>query len=406
LQVTRVLTINLTRKLTDDQWIILNHLTYSASKLWNIANYKIVKGYLKLSELEKKLKNDFWYKNLHSQSSQAVLQKLKIAWINCYKQHTKRPRFQPKNGHIPVKWKKDGFKIIGNKLRLSLSKQTRWYLKEKYGIESKYLWVRFPKALPLDAVQVKEVEIVPHDIYGKRLYVLHIIYKKEINPTKFKEKKAMAIDLGVKNLATVVIEKEKYPVIFDGKILISKLRWFAKETARIKSIISKQGLKNCKRLANLVIKEKNYVKDYIHKISRWIVDLAKRKGVSRIVIGDLTSNFSKIDIGKKNNEKFHRIPFGKLIRMITYKAEECGISVMKIDESYTSQKCSVCGVIKRSNRKHRGLYVCSNCGTVINADVNGARNILFSVVPNLQNGDRDSGLGNPWRARVIDPMLS
>ena len=155
-----------------------------------------------------------------------------------------------------------------------------------------------------------------------------------------------------------------------------------------------------------MIKEKNYVKDYIHKIGRWIVDLAKKKGVSRIVIGDLTSNFSKIDIGKKNNEKFHRIPFAKLIRMITYKAEECGISVMKIDESYTSQKCSVCGIIRKSNRKYRGLYVCSKCETVINADVNGARNILFSVVPNLQNGDRDSGLGNPWRARVIDPMLS
>ena len=92
--------------------------------------------------------------------------------------------------------------------------------------------------------------------------------------------------------------------------------------------------------------------------------------------------------------------------MITFKAEECGISVMKIDESYTSQKCSVCGIIRKSNRKYRGLYVCSKCETVINADVNGARNILFSVVPNLQNGDRDSELGNPWRARVIDPMLS
>ncbi|XRO77542.1 hypothetical protein ACO3VM_03170 [Methanocaldococcus sp. 10A] len=71
------------------------------------------------------------------------MQKLKIAWLNCFKQHTKRPRFQPKNGHYPVKWKKDGFKIIDNKLRLSLSKQTRQYLKEKHGIESKYLWVEF-----------------------------------------------------------------------------------------------------------------------------------------------------------------------------------------------------------------------------------------------------------------------
>ena len=91
--------------------------------------------------------------------------------------------------------------------------------------------------------------------------------------------------------------------------------------------------------------------------------------------------------------------------MITYKAEEYGITVMKIDESYSSQKCSVCGVIKKSNRKYRGLYVCSNCGTVINADVNGARNMLFSVVPNPEKG-RDSVLGNPWRVRVLNPLLS
>nr|WP_198003833.1 RNA-guided endonuclease TnpB family protein [Methanocaldococcus sp. FS406-22] len=405
LEVTRVLTINLTRKLTKEQWIILNHLTYSASKLWNVANYQIIQGNVKLSELEKKLKDNFWYKNLHSQSAQAVLQKLKIAWINFFKQHAKRPRFQPKDGHFPVKWKKDGFRIIGNMLRLSLSKQTRNYLKERHGIESKYLWVGLPKALPLDAVQVKEVEIVPHDIYGERFYVLHLIYKKEVNPHKPKEEKVMAIDLGVRNLATVVVEGEKQPVIFDGRILLSKLRWFAKETARIKSIIAEQGLKSCKRLARLAVKERNYVKDYIHKISRWIVDLANNNGVSRIVIGDLSKSITKIDIGDRVNQQLHKIPFGKLINMIMYKAEELGIKVEQIDESYTSQKCSICGMIRKSNRKYRGLYVCSKCGTVINADVNGARNILFKVVPNPERG-RDSGLGNPWRVRVLNPLLS
>ncbi|XRP96241.1 RNA-guided endonuclease InsQ/TnpB family protein [Methanocaldococcus sp. 16A] len=420
MEVTRVLTINLTRKLTDEQWIILNHLTYFSSKLWNVANYQVMQGNIKINELEKKLKTNFWYKNLHSQSAQAVLQKLKIAWLNCFKQHTKRPRFQPKNGHFPVKWKKDGLKIIGNKLRLSLSKQTRQYLKEKHGIESKFLWVEFmqnsknfatrskatmPKTLPLDVMQVKEVEIVPHDIYGQRFYVLHLIYKKEVNPEKPKKEKVMAVDLGVKNLATTVIQGDKQPLIFDGKILLSKLRWFAKEIARVKSQIAEQGLKTCKQLSKLAVKERNYINDYIHKISRGIVNLAKEKGVSKIVIGNLSENLTKIDIGDRINQQLHRIPFGKLIHKITYKAEEEGITVDLVNESYTSQKCSVCGVIKKSNRKYRGLYVCSECGAVINADVNGARNILFKVVPNPER-DRDSGLGNPWRVRVFNPLLS
>ncbi len=214
----------------------------------------------------------------------------------------------------------------------------------------------------------------------------------------------MAIDLGVKNLATVVIEREKQPLIFDGRLLLSQLRWFAKETARSKASIAKHGVKTCRRVARLTVKERNHVRDYLHKVSRWIVEVARQRGVTRIIIGDLTSAFSRMNLGRKNNEKFHRIPFGRLIHLLTCKAEEVGIAVTKVDERYTSQRCSACGVVKKSHRIHRGLYACSRCGTVLNADVNDARNMLWafssSVVPN-PTWDRDSGLGNPRRVRVV-----
>ncbi len=313
---------------------MLNHLTYSASKLWNVANYQVIQGNVKITELEKNLKDNFWYKNLHSQSAQAVLQKLKIAWINFFKQHAKRPRFQPKNGYFPVKWKKDGFRIIGNKVRLSLSKQTRHYLKAAHGIESRYLWVELPKVLPLDVARIKEVEIVPHDVYGARLYVMHLIYKKEIDPQRpaAGNERVMAIDLGVRNLATVVIEGEKQPLIFDGRLLLSQLRWFAKETARSKASLAKHGVKTCRRVARLTVKERNHVRDYLHKVSRWIVEVARQRGVTRIIIGDLTSSFSRMNLGRKNNEKFHRIPFGRFIHLITCKAEEPGIAITRVNE--------------------------------------------------------------------------
>ncbi|HUI67674.1 MAG TPA: zinc ribbon domain-containing protein [Nitrospirota bacterium] len=54
---------------------------------------------------------------------------------------------------------------------------------------------------------------------------------------------------------------------------------------------------------------------------------------------------------------------------------------VKEPEDYTSQTCSVCGTIFRSNRVHRGLYICNQCGAVINADVNGAINILKRYLP-------------------------
>ncbi|WP_421078585.1 transposase [Methanothermococcus sp. Ax23] len=325
-----------------------------------------------------------------------------MAWQNYFKQHTKRPRYQPKDGHFPVKWKKQGFKIIGNKLRLSLSKQTKNYLKEKHGIKSKYLWVDLSKTLPLDTMQVKEVEIVPQTIYGITYYILHLIHKKPVIQEPIKEGNILSIDLGIKNLATVVTNTGS-AVIYDGRRLISKFRWFAKSKGKIQSTLTKQELKYNKRLSRLTVREKNYTKDYLHKISKMIIDFAVDNKVSRIVIGELNKGISSIDIGDRVNQQLHRIPFGRLVSMITYKAEEKGLTVEQVNEAYTSQTCSNCGVVKKSNRKYRGLYVCSECGMVLNADINGALNILkkvsHKVALNLLNGDRGSGLGNPCRVR-------
>jgi len=71
--------------------------------------------------------------------------------------------------------------------------------------------------------------------------------------------------------------------------------------------------------------------------------------------------------------------------MIEYKAEEVGINVIRHEESYTS-KCDslVCEEIKKhetysGKRKKRGLFQSVN-GKLINADINGALNILRKVV--------------------------
>ena len=377
--------------------IILGHLTHSASKLWNVANYAVQNREISVNQLEKRLKDNFWYKNLHSQSAQAVLQKLQMAWKNFFDGHTKKPKYQPKNGHIPVRWKKNGIKIINNKIRLSLSKQTKQYLKEKYSIESKYLWIDLPKNLSLNTVQ--EIEIVPKTSYGHTTYFVHIVYKKDIPEVEPADKKVMGIDPGVKNLAAIVIEENPETFIIDGSYLISRLRLLAKEKARIQSVISKQGYKTSHKVHNLIIKEKNFVKDYIHKVSRYIVKLARRNEVSKIVIGGMSNGITDMDIGHKNNEKLHKIPFGRLFDMIKYKSEEYGIEVEKVDEAYTSQTCSVCGIVEKNNRTYRGLYVCSRCGAVMNADINGAVNILKRVTLNPRL-DRGRGFGNPRRIRV------
>ena len=70
-----------------------------------------------------------------------------------------------------------------------------------------------------------------------------------------------------------------------------------------------------------------------------------------------------------------QVPSLKLVQMIEYKAKLEGIDVHRITEEFTSQTCSRCGLRRKANRVHRGLYKCKRCGLVINADVNAARNI-------------------------------
>jgi len=401
--VTRILSINIDRHLTTEQKIILGHLTYSASKLWNIANYEVLENKTSIYELKAKLKGNLWYKNLHSQSAQAVIEKLQIAWKNCFKKYTKRPKYRPKDGHLSVIWKKNGIKLIDRKLRLSLSKQTKEYLKKHHGIESTYLWVELPKILPLDTVvSIRQVEVVPYQAFGHISYTLHVIYKKQLEVNcVVNHNKTLAIDLGVSNLVTAT--DREYSFIIDGRTLVSKMRLFAKKRARLQSVLSKQKLKTSKRFHRLYVKERNFVNDYLHKVSKKVVDYCLKHRIGTIAIGAMHKGITNMNIGSQNNEKLHRIPFGRLARQIKYKAEEYGIKVTSVDESYTSQTCCVCGNVDKNNRKHRGLYVCENCGTAMNADVNGALNILKRVVPNLFSKKVGIGvLANPVRIRIFD----
>lgn len=92
-----------------------------------------------------------------------------------------------------------------------------------------------------------------------------------------------------------------------------------------------------------------------------------------------------VNIGKKNNQKFTQIPFARLVSYLEYKCELAGIEIVIHEESYTS-KCDFLAfekIGKHENylgkRKKRGLFQ-SSVGKLINADVNGALNIMRKVV--------------------------
>ena len=148
---------------------------------------------------------------------------------------------------------------------------------------------------------------------------------------------------------------------------------------------------NSRKIKQLTNKRNNKIKDYLHKASNKLVNHLVSNNVSKAVIGHNKEWKQDINIGKINNQNFVQIPFNMLIQMIAYKANLEGIEVIKREESYTS-KCSfldnesVCKHKTYSGKRiHRGLFKSKN-GRLINADLNGALNILKKEIPNAYNG--------------------
>ncbi len=138
-------------------------------------------------------------------------------------------------------------------------------------------------------------------------------------------------------------------------------------------------------MQNLYEKRDRYFEDAFHKYSRMIVNHLIENRIGNLVVGYNTGWKQSVNIGKRNNQKFVQIPFARLASYLKYKCEMAGIRFIENEESYTS-KCDA--LAKEEIGKHesylgkrvkRGLFR-SSTGRYINADVNGAVNILRKVV--------------------------
>ncbi|MHA1745847.1 MAG: RNA-guided endonuclease InsQ/TnpB family protein [Promethearchaeota archaeon] len=180
------------------------------------------------------------------------------------------------------------------------------------------------------------------------------------------------------------------PLIIKGGVVKSVNQYYNKQLARYKSVAKRCNDTNTTtRIQRLHRKRNNKIRDFFHKTSRMVITHCIAQNIGTIVIGYNAGWKQKINIGRRNNQNFVSVPFLALVSQIEYKAEMVGIQVIRTTEEYTSQTCSGCGVIKKSNRKYRGLYVCSDCDSVINADVNASKNILHKGVPqSIRIGDR------------------
>ena len=395
----------------------LDLLCSISKKLFNQANWYVrqdffnLENWLRYEDLNFILKHSTHYRLLKAQTSQQILKTIDKNWkssFNAIKEWKKsRKKF---NGRPrPPKYKKDcnylliftnqNSKIKNNKIILTMSK----LFKETYPEFKIPLEISIPHYKNRCFEQFQQIRILPR----KSFYEIEIVYKKDVKKSKLDTKRYLSIDFGLNNLITMVENRNLKPIIISGRILKSINRQWNKRKARLYSIKDKQNLKWTNRLDSITINRNSVITDYLHKTAQLLVGYCLKNQIRHICLGKLENIKQNTRMGKRNNQNFVNIPIQKLKQMITYKAQLVGIQIHEVDESYTS-KCSSLDlepIQKHKNyvgkRIKRGLFRGSNF--LLNADVNGALNILRKVVGDgfIQNLSDRGCLFQPVRIRDV-----
>jgi len=380
-------------KKNSPHYSMLLDFCHRSKNLYNHANYiireELTKNgkWIRYNDLDKILKADKEYPDYADMptaaSAQQTLRVLDKDWKGYFKSHKdwkkhpekylgepKFPKFKKKNGYFSVY-------------------HTGQQCKIKNGI------VRFPKSFngftlssKIDArddfISLQQVRIKPCGFCLKA----EIVYRIDVPEQLSDNSKHMGIDIGVDNLATVVNNLGKKPFVINGKGLKSINQYYNKQIARYRKIAKQMNDRhNTKRMDRITDRRNRKVDDYMQKASRIIVNYAKSNDISVIVIGHNDEWKQKSDMGKIVNQNFTQLLFNRLIEMIEYKSEEYGIAVVRTEESYTSGTGVIDGEApikqnyNKSRRVFRGLFK-TESGVKINADVNGAYQILKKVFPN------------------------
>ena len=223
---------------------------------------------------------------------------------------------------------------------------------------------------------VQFVRLVPKNNY----VVIEIGYN--VNEPELKvNNNVLAIDIGVNNIAScVTTDGDKYLV--NGRQLKYINHNYNKAVADAKSKLKiTHNQDSSKYIIQITNKRNHRINDYLHKITTYIVNHAVSKNIGTIVVGYNKEWKQDTNMGKVNNQNFVNIPFYRLINLLAYKCRLKGIKFQTITEAYTS-KCSF--IDDEEIKKHqsysgrrisRELFKTKN-GLIINADINGAYNIL------------------------------
>ncbi|MEB3182064.1 MAG: transposase [Nostocaceae cyanobacterium] len=370
-------------------WKECDYLALQSKHLYNSTNYVQrqyffeTQKYYNSIDIYHQTKNLEAYRYLPSKVSKQIVRRVSEAWkgwLAALKDWSKHPEKYLGKPKMPgYKHKEKGRNIVIYPIdALSKTALTKGIVKlSQTNVE-----------LPTQVKNINQVRIVPKLDH----YVIEVVYTVD-KPIKSNGKYIAGVDLGLNNLMAITSNHPGIkPLLINGRPLKSMNQLFNKRVA------CSQSISSGKQIKELNSKRDRRIDNYLHTVSRRVIDWCQLNDIGQLVIGNNQGWKQDINIGKKNNQEFTKIPHAKLINLLTYKAQLAGIEVVLTEESYTSIASALDGdnlptfnhktdikPVFSGKRIKRGLYKTSTSRT-INADTNGSMNIARKVIPNFMDG--------------------
>src|SRR6266487_3826438 len=393
----------------DPRYSVIDEAAFKSKNLYNAGNYEIRQSYiftgkyLNYNEMDRRMQSHEAYKALPAKVSQQVLMQLHHDWDAFFKA---RAAYKEDPSKFKARPRIPGYKhkVEGrNMLVYTIQAMSRGKKGLKRGMIK-------PSQLPIEVKtklkDINQVRIVPR----KGFYVVEAVYEQEVKQAPVNPAYHAGIDIGMNNLVALTSNKPGFrSVLVNGRPVKSINQFYNKRKAELQSQLRRKG--TTPRMERMTNRRTRRIEHYMHTVSKRIIDLLVKEGIGVLVIGKNDAWKQEVNLGKRTNQHFVQIPHARLISMLTYKAELVGIRVLITEESYTSKASfldrdplPVHNIGKEKytfsgKRIKRGLYRASN-GWLINADINGACNIIRKVAPDAFGSE-----GGEDGKRVVSPLV-
>jgi putative transposase len=327
----------------------------------------------------KKEEGTSWLKEVSSVPLQQALRHLDSAYTNFFEGRTDYPTFKKKHHEQSATYTDNAFTLKDGKLTLA-----------KHHQALPIVWSRpLPNGCKPSSVTVSKDKI------GR--YFVSILVEEEIKPLAPTEK-AVGIDLGLKSFLVTsdgeAIANPKYYARDEKKLAKAQRKHARKKKS------GKNREKARRKVAKLHARIAETRRDFQHQVSTKLIRENQVICLETLNVKGMLKNHclakAIADVG-----------WGGFVRQLEYKAAWYGRTIVKIDRWYPSSKtCSACGHVLESLTLDVRAWVCPNCGTCHDRDINAAQNVLTEGLSALNDcgGTVRRGEAKVSHARTVEAV--